>query len=209
MRTHPNELQALFDDMLIGVTSFFREPNTFSILVEKVLPELVKDRSHNNPIRVWIPGCSTGEEVYSFAITIREFLEGKNLVDVPFQIFGTDVNEKNIGNARRGTYPKSIENVSKKRLQRFFTSYNGSYQIVKSIRDMCIFAKHDLTADPPFSSLDLISCRNVLIYFDSLLQEKVISLLHYGLKRNGFLVLGNPKALASSSIYFNQLFQEA
>jgi two-component system CheB/CheR fusion protein len=103
LRTHPNELQALFDDMLIGVTSFFREPNTFSILVEKVLPELIKDRPQNNPIRVWIPGCSTGEEVYSYAITIREFLEGKNLVDVPFQIFGTDVNEKNIGNARRVT----------------------------------------------------------------------------------------------------------
>lgn len=209
LRTHPKELQALFDDMLIGVTSFFREPNTFSILAEKVFPELVKNRSHDKPIRVWIPGCSTGEEVYSFAIAIREFLEGKNIVNVPFQIFGTDVHEKNIDNARKGIYPKSIENgITKKRLRRFFTNYNGSYQIVKSIRDVCIFAKHDLTTDPPFSSLDLVSCRNVLIYFDSVLQERVIPVLHYGLKLNGFLVLGESESIGKFTSLFEPLVKK-
>jgi two-component system CheB/CheR fusion protein len=209
LRTHPKELQALFDDMLIGVTSFFREPNTFSILAEKVFPELVKNRSHDKPIRVWIPGCSTGEEVYSFAIAIREFLEGKNIVDVPFQIFGTDVHEKNIDNARKGIYPKSIESgITEKRLRRFFSNYNGSYQIVKSIRDMCIFAKHNLTTDPPFSSLDLVSCRNVLIYFDSVLQERVIPVLHYGLKLNGFLVIGEFESIGKFTSLFEPLVKK-
>ena len=169
LRSHSNELEALFNDMLIGVTSFFREPETFSALKETVFPELVKNRSLKEPIRIWIPGCSTGEEVYSFAIAIQEYLEENSIANVQVQIFGTDVNEKNVEKARLGIYQKTIEtDVSETRLKHFFTSFNGygNYQITKTIRDMCVFAKQDITADPPFSNMDLVSCRNMLIYFD-------------------------------------------
>jgi two-component system, chemotaxis family, CheB/CheR fusion protein len=150
LKTHPKELQALFNDMLIGVTSFFREPETFKLLAEKVYPELLKIRTPNMPIRVWIPGCSTGEEVYSIAISLQEFLESNARADVTIQIFGTDVNERNIERARQGIYLKTIEpNISEERLRRFFVKSNGNYQIVKSLREKCIFAKQDLTTDPP------------------------------------------------------------
>jgi two-component system CheB/CheR fusion protein len=202
--THPAELQALFDDMLIGVTSFFREPDTFLILKEKLCPDLLKNRAAKEPIRIWIPGCSTGEEAYSFAIALQEFLEETGTVDVQVQIFGTDVNGKNIDKARQGIYPKSIEaDVSENRLKRFFTSFNGSYQIAKFIRDKCVFAKQDLTADPPFSNLDLVSCRNMLIYFDSQLQERIVPILHYALKLNGFLILGESESIGK----FTNLFE--
>ena len=170
LKAHPNERQALFDDMLIGVTNFFREPNTFLALKEKVFPDIVSKKISGESLRVWVPGCSTGEEVYSLAIALQEFLEEKELTDVSIQIFGTDASEKNIEKARLGIYPKSIEDkVSENRLIRFFTSENGHYRIAKFIRDMCIFAKQDITTDPPFSNINLIMCRNVLIYFDTYL----------------------------------------
>jgi PAS domain S-box-containing protein len=201
--TNPYELQALFNDMLIGVTSFFREPETFKVLKEKLLPELLKKRGSTEPLRIWIPGCSTGEEAYSFAIAIQEFLEENNNADIQVQIFGTDVNEKNIDKARQGIYPKSIEaDVAESRLKRFFTSFNGSYQISKFIRDKCVFAKQDLIADPPFSNLDLISCRNMLIYFDWQLQERIVPILHYALKPNGFLVLGESESIGKFTMLF-------
>ena len=181
LRTNKNELQALFEDLLISVTSFFREPQTFTVLKEKVFPSVIEKQVPNQPIRVWIPGCSTGEEVYSVAIAVAEFLEEKNHVDIQIQIFGTDVNGKNVEKARRAIYPKTVEeSVSENRLNRFFTSANGNYPIKKQIRDMCIFAKHDLTKDPPFSNLNLIICRNLLIYFDSKLQERVARKCHHG-----------------------------
>ena len=194
----------MFDDLLIGVTSFFREPDTFVALKEKVFPELIKNRSPNESIRVWIPGCSTGEEVYSFAIAIQEFLEEKAKPEIKVQIFGTDANEKNIEKSRQGTYPKNIEdNISENRLKRFFTFSNEHYHVTKSIRDICIFAKQDITTDPPFSNIDLIMCRNVLIYFDSYLHEKVLRIFHYGLKANGFLVLGESESVGK----FQYMFQ--
>ncbi len=175
LRTHPSELEALYSDMLIGVTGFFRESETFAALKEKVFPEFVKNRSPKEPIRIWIPGCSTGEEAYSFAIAIQEYLEENSLANIQVQIFGTDVNEKNIEKARQGSYPKTIEtDVPEKQLKHFFKSFNGNYLIAKIIRDMCVFAKQDLTADPPFSNMDIISCRNMLIYFDAYLHEKVV-----------------------------------
>jgi two-component system CheB/CheR fusion protein len=208
LRKHPNEPQALFDDLLIGVTSFFRELDSFLALKEKVFPEFVKNRSPNESIRVWIPGCSTGEEVYSFAITIQEFLEEKALPKIKVQIFGTDANEKNIEKSRQGTYPKNIEdNVSENRLKRFFTLSNEHYRITKSIRDMCIFAKQDITTDPPFSNIDLIMCRNVLIYFDSYLHERVLHIFHYGLKVNGFLVLGESESVGKFQYLFQSIIQ--
>ena len=206
LRTHPSEQQALFDDMLIGVTNFFREPDTFATLKEKVFPELVQNRTPNESIRVWVPGCSTGEEVYSFAITLQEFIEEKAITDIRIQIFGTDANEKNIEKARQGTYPKSIDdNVSENRLKRFFTSDNGHCRITKPIRDMCIFAKQDITTDPPFSNIDLIMCRNVLIYFDYYLHERVLPIFHYGLKPNGFLVLGESESVGKFQYLFEPI----
>ena len=210
LRTHPSEKQTLFDDMLIGVTSFFREPKTFETLKEKLLPELLKNSDPKEPLRIWIPGCSTGEEAYSFAITIQEFLEENGPSDVQVQIFGTDVNEKNVDKARQGIYPKSIKaDVSQSRLKRFFTSFNGSYQIAKFIRDKCVFAKQDLTADPPFSNLDLISCRNMLIYFDSQLQERIVPILHYALKPNGFLILGESESIGKFTTLFEPVYKKS
>lgn len=206
LQAHPNELQALFDDLLIGVTSFFREPETFLTLKEKVFPELVQKKVPHEFMRVWVPGCSTGEEVYSLAIVLQEFIEEKALTDVRIQIFGTDANEKNIEKARQGTYPKSIEeHVSENRLKRFFTAYNGHYRITKFIRDMCIFAKQDITSDPPFSNLDIIMCRNVLIYFDSHLHEKILPIFHYGLKPGGFLILGESESVGKFQYLFEPL----
>ena len=183
LRAHPNELEALYNDMLIGVTSFFREPETFVALKETVFPKLVKNRSPNEPIRIWIPGCSTGEEAYSFAIAIQDYLKENALTNIQVQIFGTDVNEKNVEKARQGIYLTAIEtDVPEERLKHFFKSSNGNYQIVKTIRDMCVFAKQDITADPPFSNMDLISCRNMLIYFDEYLHEKVVPILALRIK---------------------------
>src|SRR5665648_848969 len=204
LETHPVELQALFDDLLICVTSFFREPKTFLALKEKVFPEIIEKKSLSEPVRVWVPGCSTGEEVYSLAIAIQEYLEENVILDLKIQIFGSDVNEKNIEKARQGTYRKSIkDNVSESRLKKFFRDQDNSYQITKSIREMCIFAKQDITSDPPFSKLDLIVCRNMLIYFDSQLQEKVVPIFHYGLKDGGFLILGE----SESASKFHNLFE--
>ncbi len=208
--THQSELKALFDDMLIGVTSFFREPQTFESLKQKLLPELLKNRKPKETLRIWIPGCSSGEEAYSFAIAIQEFLEENGPSDIQFQIFGTDVNEKNVDKARQGIYPKSIESdVSENRLKQFFTSFNGSYQIAKFIRDKCVFAKQDLTADPPFSNLDLISCRNMLIYFDSQLQERIVPMLHYALKSNGFLIIGESESVGKFTALFEPVHKKS
>ena len=197
-------MEALYNDMLIGVTSFFREPETFVALKETVFPSLVKNRQPKEPIRVWIPACSTGEEAYSFAIAIQEYLEENSITDLQVQIFGTDINEKNIEKARQGIYPPTIEtDVNEKRLKHFFKSSNGNYQISKTIRDKCVFAKQDITADPPFSNMDLISCRNMLIYFDEYLHERVVPTLHYALKMGGFLVIGQSESIGK----FTQLFE--
>ncbi len=203
LRAHPKELQALFDDLLISVTSFFREPKTFEALKEKVFPELIKNRSPNESIRIWIPGCSTGEEVYSVALALQEFLEEKALTEIRVQIFGTDANKRNIEKARKGIYPKNIEdNITENKLRRFFDRQNGNYKITKLIRGMCVFAKQDITNDPPFSNLDLIICRNVLIYFDPFLHDRVFSIFHFGLKPTGFLVLGESESIGKFQYLF-------
>ncbi len=192
--------------MLIGVTNFFREPETFVALKEAAFPDIVAKHSPKEPIRIWVPGCSTGEEAYSFAIAITEFLEEKSITDLQISIFGTDINEKNIEKARLGIYPKSIEeDVSEARLKRFFTNINGSYQISKIIRDQCVFAQQDLTADPPFSKIDIISCRNMLIYFDEYLHGRVLPTMHYALKENGFLVLGQSESIGKFTGLFEQI----
>ena len=209
LRSHPEELKALFDDLLIGVTEFFREPNTFALLQETVFPLILKKRTEVQPLRVWVPGCSTGEEVYSFAIVLEEFLDRQNFA-VPIQVFGTDVSEKNIEKARKAIYPKSIETqVTQERLGKFFVTSNGNYQVAKRIRDLCIFALQDITRDPPFSGLDIIMCRNVLIYFDTTLQDKIIPILHYGLKPNGYLLLGESETIGRFAEFFEPIAKKA
>ncbi|MCE9612026.1 MAG: PAS domain-containing protein [Chthoniobacter sp.] len=191
LRQTPGEVAALFDDMLINVTSFFREPDTFTALQKDVFPRLLADRSPETPLRVWVPGCSTGEEAYSLAIALLEFL-GESSTPVPVQIFASDVSEPAIEKARAGLYPPDIAaDVSPARLRRFFTPHSGGYQIRKAVRDLCVFARQDVVKDPPFSRLDLVSCRNLLIYFGPVLQKRVIPTFHYALRPGGFLLLGN------------------
>ena len=196
------EIKALYQDMLINVTSFFRNPRVFDILKSEVFPSILKDKSPDAPIRIWTPGCASGEETYSVAIALLEFL-GDKAHQTSIQFFGTDVSENSISRARSGIYPENIQSdVSLERLRRFFTKAEGGYRVSKSIRDVCIFAEHNLLSDPPFSQMDLICCRNVLIYLEPILQNKVISLFHYALRLGGFLVLGTSEGLGSATNLF-------
>ncbi len=198
LHRNPQEIEALYRDVLINVTSFFRNPEVFESLREVVYPRLLADRSSSEPIRVWVPGCSTGEETYSHAISLVEMLSEMRL-EIPVQIFGTDLSESAIQHARSGIYKENIAaEVSEVRLRRFFHKINGNYQISKSIRDMCVFARQNVFSDPPFSRMDLISCRNVLIYLSPVLQKKVIPIFHYALKPAGFLLVGNTEGLLGS-----------
>ena len=205
LRDRRSEAEALFQDLLINVTAFFREPATFQALHSRVFPALVSNRAADDPIRIWIPGCSTGEEVYSVAIAIMEYLEQTG-TNVPVQIFGTDLSEAALERARAGAYPESISaDVSPDRLQKFFAKVNGHYQISRNIRDMCIYARQNLTKDPPFSHLDLLICRNLLIYFGPALQKRVMRVFHYALKPAGFLVLGVSESVGGSGDLFTPL----
>jgi len=195
LQNTPAEVDALFQDMLINVTEFFRDHKTFEHLKRYVFPLIVKEHSKDEPIRIWSAGCSTGEEAYSLAISFVEYLDSIKR-NIPLQIFGSDLNEACIGKARFGIYQTSIgKNVSPERIRRFFTKVNGHYQISKTIRDMCIFAKQDLMSDPPFSQLDLITCRNVLIYLEPDAQKHILPIFHYALKPLGFLVLGKSEGI--------------
>jgi two-component system CheB/CheR fusion protein len=196
------ETRNLYHDLLIHVTSFFREPESFEALAREVFPALVEKRPAESPIRVWVSGCSTGEEAYSIAIALTEFL--RDHADIRIQIFATDVSEAAIEQARTGSYPLRIEaDVSAERLRRFFTRHEGSYRVSKMIRDLCVFARQDLAKDPPFSRLDLILCRNVLIYMDLPLQKKLLSIFHYALNPNGFLVLGQAETVGAHGTLFS------
>ena len=199
------ETEALYRDCLISVTSFFRDGGVFEALAAQVLPALLDDRPADAPIRVWVPGCASGEEAYSIAICLLE-AAGKRPSNPTFQIFGTDLSDSALKKARAGLYLENIaQHVSPERLQRFFSKVDGSYQISKAIREMCVFARHDLTRDPPFSRMDLISCRNVLIYLEARLQERVFSTFHYALSPSGFLVLGPAESAGATSPLFSAL----
>ncbi|NJL24778.1 MAG: protein-glutamate O-methyltransferase CheR [Calothrix sp. SM1_5_4] len=205
LSAHEGEVQALYNDILINVTEFFRDPESFKALASKIFPRLLKNRRSQTPIRVWVPGCSTGEEAYSIAISLVEF-QTKAGSQTPIQIFATDISEPSIQKARIGQYPESIaQNVSKERLKRFFDKNEGGYKIHKAIRDLCLFSRHDVTNDPPFAKLDLISCRNVLIYFSRSLQDRVIPFFHYGLRPGGYLWLGRAENLGNYAKLFNLL----
>jgi two-component system CheB/CheR fusion protein len=198
-----SELEALFEDLLINVTSFFRDPEMFEALADYVFPEILKSKSSGTPFRIWTAGCSTGQEAYSMAMALTEFLEDKSGAP-EIQVFATDLSDAgSLAKARAGHYPESIEGeLSPERLRRFFRKENGGYRIVKSIRDMCVFAKQNIAQDPPFSRLDLISCRNVLIYMSSPLQQRIIPTFHYALNPCGFLLLGTSETVGGFSDLF-------
>jgi two-component system, chemotaxis family, CheB/CheR fusion protein len=193
----PAETEALYQDVLISVTSFFRNSDAFEILKSKVFPRLVKDRSRHDPVRVWSIGCSTGEEAYAIAIAWAEFSEAARL-QIPLQVFATDLNGASIEKARAGIYRRSIvQDVSPERLRRFFFESDGTYRISKAIRDTTVFARHNVLTEPPFSRIDLISCRNLLIYLELSLQQKAMGMMHYALKPGGVLWLGSSETIGS------------
>ncbi len=199
---HPDERQQLYEDVLIPVTSFFRDFEAFEALKTRVYPAIVKDKANKESIRMWAPGCSTGEETYSLAMTLLEFL-GDKAASYHVQIFGTDLNEKGIEKARAGVYRATIaEEISPERLSRFFVKVDEGYRVNKAVRDMCIFARQNLASDAPFSQMNLVACRNLLIYIQPVLQKKVIPILHYALKPSGFLVLGGSESVTA----FPELF---
>ena len=203
LRSDANEVEQLFNDILINVTSFFRDPASFASLQKKILPKIIKAKAGHGDFRIWVPGCSTGEEVYSVAIAVFEALcNSRNNIRV--RIFGTDVSEKIVAKARGGIYPESIaKGVTSARLRRFFArTANGDYQISRSIRDMCTFARQNVCQDPPFSRIDLVTCRNVLIYLGPQLQRKCIPVFHYALNPDGYLMLGTSESVGGYADLF-------
>ena len=203
LRQTPDEAHALRDDILIQVTEFFRDSEGFEALRQSVFPSLAKERDTDQPIRIWVPGCATGEEAYSLVICLLEFL-GEKDSNLPVQMFATDLSAAAVTQARAGIFPLSIEHeVSPERLRRFFVRTDGRYQISKAIRDACVFAQQDVTRDPPFSKLDLISCCNVLIYLGAALQERLIPVFHYALKPTGFLKLGPSESVGRFTNLFS------
>jgi len=203
LRENPVEVEALVQDILIRVTSFFRDPTAYEALRMQVFPKLVQDRPRGDPVRVWVQGCSTGEEAYSIAILFAEFCDSASL-RLPLQMFATDLNARSVERARVGLYPRSIaSDVSAERLRRFFVEVDGSYRVSNALRDSCIFAHHDVLTAPPFSRIDLVSCRNVLIYLEPVLQQKLMVVLHYALRPHGFLLLGSSETIGG----FQDLFE--
>ena len=203
MQENPLETDALFKDLVIGVTSFFRDPEAYRVIEQKVLPKLLQGKKPDDTLRCWVVGCSTGEEAYSLAVVVSEAME-KQKKHHYVQIFATDIDEAAIENARKGIFPDSIAtDVSKKRLEKFFTKDDGVFRVKKQIRDMVIFSLQSIIGDPPFSRLDLVSCRNLMIYLDHTLQKKIIPLFHYTLNPQGVLFLGTAETIGN----FTDLFQ--
>ena len=203
LRADATEVGNLLQDFLIRVTQFFRDPDAFEALKTTVFPAIVNGRGSQSSIRVWVAGCATGEEAYSIAMSLMEYLEDRP-EHIAIKILATDLNEVALDRARAGIYLDNIEiDVSPQRLRRFFVRQEGYYQISKAVRELCIFSKHNLSVDPPFSRLDLISCRNVLIYMDVSLQKRVIPLLHYALNPSGYLFLGSSESVGASRDLFD------
>ncbi|MDP3944754.1 MAG: CheR family methyltransferase, partial [Lutibacter sp.] len=197
-----NELNLLFQDLLINVTEFFRDKEAFDLLKKSVLPLLLKSKSQNETLRIWVAACATGEEVYSIAMMLCE-LQGNKTKNIPFQIFASDLSASAIDVARNGEYTKQqLKNVSPKRLQQFFTKSNNKFRISKSLREICVFAQHNILHDPPFSRMDFISCRNLLIYLDNAAQKKALSTFHYALNDGGYLMLGKSETIGTAEELF-------
>ena len=205
LRHDPLEVEALYQDLLIRVTSFFRQPHVFETLKGTVFPQIAEAQAEGQ-VRFWVPGCASGEEAYSLAMAWAEF-RGEDHVDkASFQIFASDINQQVIDKARSAVYPVSIvSDVTPERLARFFSRVDQGYQIAKNIRETCVFARHDLTRDPPFSRIDLISLRNVLIYLGPILQRRVMPALHFALRPGGFLMLGESESVGGFTDLFRLL----
>ena len=205
VKNHPEELQALYHDILISVTSFFRDKAMYRALNKSVFPRLMRKRPQDGPVRIWVPGCSTGEEAYSIAISLSEFMRQRGMT-FPIQVFATDINDAAIERARSGIYPERISaEVPAEVLRRYFTAVNSGYQVSHPLRELCVFARQNVARDAPFSKLDLISCRNLLIYLAPVLQRRVLTVFHYALKPAAFLVLGNSETVGSLSEHFSLL----
>src|SRR5881398_1956573 len=203
LRNNKKEIEALFDDLLINVTRFFRDPSLFAALRKRFLPAILKNKHRQDELRAWVPGCATGEEVYSLAICILETL-GKRASELRIQIFGTDLSEAMIDHARAGIYPGAIEkDVTPKRLKQYFEKRDSTYQISRRVREICTFARQNVITDPPFSRLDLISCRNVLIYLSPELHKRCIPQFHHGLNPGGYLILGPAESVGMFDELFN------
>lgn len=198
------EINILYQDLLINVTSFFRDTDTHKYLKDFFLPKLLKRKKEGEFLRIWVAACATGEEAYSIAMMITEIQESKS-TKIPVQIFATDLSENAIGKARTGIYTKQeLDTVSPNRLQRFFSKMDGNYRVDKAVRDMCVFAPHNVLRDPPFSHLDFISCCNLFIYFDIAAQKKSVNTFHYALNHDGFLMLGKSENLSHSPHHFTE-----
>lgn len=205
LRGDKPEQVALFNDILIPVSYFFRDSKIFNLLCENAFPRITKEKVPGETIRVWVAGCSTGEEAYSMAISLHEFL-GEKIADYKVQIFATDISENVITKARTGIYSRQeVQNISDARLDTYFTKIESAYHIKKEIRDMCIFAVHNFVKDPPFAKMDMITCRNVLIYLDPFLQKKTFSTFHYSLRPHGVLFLGKSETAGSISNLFEPM----
>lgn len=197
-----SETDLLYQDLLINVTSFFRDTDAFLLLKSTILPKLIKSKESGETLRIWIAACATGEEVYSIAMLLLEISDETNC-DIPFQIFASDLSAEAISTARIGEYSAAqVSKVSPERLERFFTKSKNKYRIVKSLRDVCVFAHHNILRDPPFSRIDFISCRNMLIYLDITAQNKVMSTFHYALNDGGCLMLGKSETIGTASQLF-------
>ncbi|MFY9803119.1 MAG: chemotaxis protein CheB [Candidatus Acidiferrales bacterium] len=209
IKKNPNELDDLYRDVLINVTGFFRDPEAFEALRNVVFPSILQDhREAEGPLRFWVPGCSTGEEAYSIAMVLTEYLwEHARKLSASakaVQIFATDISDTALDRARNGLYSEAaVSSVSPERIKRFFLKQSNGFQIHKSVREMCIFAKQNVAKDPPFSNLDVVSCRNLLIYLGQVLQRRVIPALHYALRPNGYLMLGGSESLGLFSDQFS------
>jgi two-component system CheB/CheR fusion protein len=203
LQQDPVELEGLYEDLFIHVTSFFRDTDALEALEHTAISRLVANRASGEALRVWVPGCSSGEEVYSLAILLLESF-GNKPSPLAIRIFGTDISASSIEQARAGVYlESSMALVSPERRARFFVKVEGGSQISKTVRDLCVFARHDVTRDPPFSRLNLISCRNVLIYMGPVLQKRVLETLHYALKPDGYLYLGKSESLSGNTSLFS------
>ena len=203
------EIESLYQDLLIHVTVFFRDPEIYEVLKKKVFPKFLKKRPPETPIRIWIPGCSTGEEAYTIAISLIEFFN-EIRIQQPIQIFATDLSETAVEKARLGFYAEGIKSdVSQERLRHFFTRTRGGFQINRAIRDMCVFAVQDVTQDPPFSRMDFISCRNLLIYLGTALQRRVTTMFHYSLNPDGYLMLGSSESVGSAAPLFKLIDKQS
>ncbi|MCW3091600.1 MAG: domain S-box protein [Ferruginibacter sp.] len=208
IKHNKDEQHALFNDLLIPVTHFFRDPKTYRELIAGIFPLILKNKNPLDPIRVWVAGCATGEEAYSVAICLHEFFESR-LPGSKIQIFASDISEHVIEKARNGIYSKqAVKEISHSRLSRYFVKNGNDYQVGKTIREMCVFAVHNFLRNPPFSRMDMVSCRNVFIYMDTVFQKKALSVFHYALNADGILLLGKAESTGAAPDLFTVMSRE-